>query len=94
MISHTTIVFSRYLILEWERRITNDDRALGGMFLLFSDEVKDMDLLTALRQLMLFVFAIMSGTARFDVFSCQVLDWLSQLPCYIKALWPLSLCES
>ena len=35
MISHTTIVFSRYLILEWERRYTNDDRAIGGMFLLF-----------------------------------------------------------
>ena len=77
MISHTTIVFSRYLILEWERRNTNGDRALGGMFLLFSDEVKDMDLFTALRQLMLFVFTIISGLARLDDFSCQVLDWVS-----------------
>jgi hypothetical protein len=94
MISHTTIVFSRYLILEWERRNTNDDRALGGMFLLFSDEVKDMDLMAALRQLMVFVFALMSGQARLDDVSCQVLDWVSQLPCYIKDLWPLSPCES
>jgi hypothetical protein len=44
MISHTTIVFSRYLILEWERRNNNDDRTFGGMFYLFCDEVKDMDL--------------------------------------------------
>ena len=94
MISHTTIVFSRYLILEWERRNTNDDRALGGMFLLFSDEVKDMDLITALRQLMVFVFTLISGQDRFDDILCQVLDWVNQLPSYIKALWQFSLCES
>ena len=94
MISHTTIVLTRYLILEWERRNTNDDRALGGMFLLFSDEVKDMDLMTALQQLMVFVFALVSTQSRLGDFSCQVLDWVSKLPCYIKALWPLSLCES
>ncbi|PTQ55598.1 MAG: hypothetical protein BSOLF_1803 [Candidatus Carbobacillus altaicus] len=35
MISHTTIVFSRYLILEWERRQNTDDRSLGGMFYTF-----------------------------------------------------------
>jgi hypothetical protein len=94
MISHTTIVFSRYLILEWERRNTNDDRALGGMFLLFSDEVKDMDLMTALRQLMMFVFTLMSGQSRLDDVFCQVLEWITQLPSYIKDLWPLSPCES
>jgi len=94
MISHTTIVFSRYLILEWERRNTNDDRALGGMFLLFSDEVKDMDLKTALRQLMVFVFALISGQDRLDDILCQVLDWINQLPSYIKALWQFSPCES
>lgn len=55
MISHTTIVFSRYLILEWERRQNNDERSLGGLFYLFADEVMDLDLKTALRQLMTFV---------------------------------------
>ncbi|MDO0824516.1 IS4 family transposase [Desulfosporosinus nitroreducens] len=34
MISHTTIVFTRYLILEWERRQNNDERSLGGLFYL------------------------------------------------------------
>jgi hypothetical protein len=42
MISHTTIVFSRYLVLEWERRENNDDRTCGGLFFLFCDEIKDM----------------------------------------------------
>lgn len=54
LISHTTIVFSRYLVLEWERRQNNDARSLGGLFYLFCDEVKDIDLKTALQQLMQF----------------------------------------
>ncbi len=34
MIRHTTFVFTRYLILEWERRQHTDERSLGGMFYL------------------------------------------------------------
>jgi len=40
MISHTTIVFSCYLAMEYEHRQTNDDRALGGLFFLLADEVR------------------------------------------------------
>ena len=94
MISHTTIVFSRYLILEWERRNNNDDRTFGGIFYLFCDEIKDMDLKTALRQLMIYVFSLISKKSNQEDIFCQVLDWVSQLPSYIKALWPISLCES
>ena len=94
MISHTTIVFSRYLILEWERRNNNDDRTFGGIFFEYCDEVKDMDLMTALRQLMVFVFALMSKPDDQDGVIRQVLDWIAQLPNYIRASLPLSLCES
>ena len=94
MISHTTIVFSRYLILEWERRNHHDDRTFGGIFYLFCDEVKDMDLITALRQLMIFVFALMGKKTNQEEVMCQVFEWFAQLPSYIKALCPFSLCES
>jgi hypothetical protein len=94
MISHTTIVFSRYLILEWERRNNNDDRTFGGMFYLFCDEVKNMDLKTALQQLMIYVFSLLANKSTQEDFICQVLDWISQLPNYLKALWPVSLCDS
>ena len=94
MISHTTIVFSRYLILEWKRRNHSDDRNFGGIFYLFCDEVKDMDLKIALRQLMVFAFILMSDRSNREEVACQVLDWISQLPNWIKALWPVSLCES
>jgi hypothetical protein len=94
MISHTTIVFSRYLILEWERRNNNDDRTFGGMFFLFCDEIKDMDLKTALRQLMVYVFSLMVNKPNYEGIICQVRDWINQLPNYLKALWPDPLCES
>ena len=94
MISHTTIVFARYLILEWERRNNNDDRTFGGLFYLLCDEVRDMDLKTALRQLMVYVYSLIYGLSYKEDVACQVLDWIRQLPSYIRALWPDSLCES
>jgi hypothetical protein len=94
MISHTTIVFTRYLVLEWERRENNDDRTCGGMFYLFCDEVKDMELMAALRQIMAYVFDLISNNPDRQGIICQVHDWISQLPSYIKDLWPDPLCES
>jgi hypothetical protein len=94
MISHTTIVFSRYLVLEWERRNNNDDRTFGGMFFFYCDEVKDMDLKTALQQLMLYVFSLIVNKYNQEKIICQALDWIRQFPNYIRALWPDSLCES
>jgi hypothetical protein len=96
MISHTTIVFARYLVLEWERRENSDFRAFGGIFYYFFDEVRDMDLKTALRQLMVYVFELMSNSSNQhqQVVFCQVLEWISQLPRYIRELWPVCGYES
>lgn len=47
LISHTTVVFSRYLVMEFERRQTSDERTLGGLFFLYADEVRDLDFQTA-----------------------------------------------
>ncbi len=94
LISHTTIVYSRYLVLEWERRHDNDGRTFGGMFYLFYEEVQDMDLMSALRQLMIFAFSLLENGSYQEDLRCQVLDWINQLPNYIKDLWPLSLCET
>lgn len=94
MISHTTIVFSRYLILEWQRRENNDERSLGGLFYLFADEVTDLDLKTALRQLMVFVLTLLPNKPENSVTLCQLRNWISELPSYIKALFVQLGCES
>lgn len=94
--SHTTIVFSRYLVMEYERHQSSDDRTLGGLFFLFSDEVRDLDYQTALQQLMS-LFLEMSETKtkknKTAVF-CQLQDWISSLPSYIKGLFGDLSCES
>ncbi|MBT2765806.1 IS4 family transposase, partial [Paenibacillus sp. ISL-20] len=89
LISHTTVVFSRYLAMEYERRETSDDRTLGGLFFLFADEVRDLDFQTALQQLMslfLEMFQAKTKKSKTSVF-CQLQEWISGLPSYIKGLF-------
>lgn len=96
LISHTTIVFTRYLMLEWERRHENDDRSLGGLFFLFSDEVRDLDLKTVLQRLIEYFLKLAEAKTKRDksaVF-CQLQQWISNLPSYIKGLFVQLSCES
>ncbi|MDT3700873.1 MAG: transposase [Thermincola sp.] len=96
LISHTTVVFSRYLILEWERRQHNDDRSLGGLFYLFCDEIKDIDLKTALQILMQFFLDLTKTKSKKEqsTLICQLQYWIAGLPSYIKGLLPNLSCES
>ncbi|SMG29255.1 IS4 family transposase [Paenibacillus aquistagni] len=97
VISHTTIVFSRYLAMEYERRQSSDDRTLGGLFFLFADEVRDLDYQTALQQLMsLFLEMSQANTKKNKTaIFCQLQEWwISGLPSYIKDLFGDLSCES
>ncbi len=63
MISHTTIVFTRYIMIEWLRRREKDQKTFGELFFLFCEDIQDMDLATALQNLMrLFVNLVDSIT--------------------------------
>ena len=52
IVSHTTIVFVRYILLEWIRRNRNDRRSYGELFFMFCDDIQDIDLTNALQGLM------------------------------------------
>ncbi|WP_042315265.1 hypothetical protein [Desulfofarcimen acetoxidans] len=52
MISHTTIVFTRYIMLSWQQRCSTDDRIFGGLFYKLCDKIKDLDWVIALQQLL------------------------------------------
>ncbi|GFZ94226.1 hypothetical protein GCM10008018_45820 [Paenibacillus marchantiophytorum] len=96
LISHTTVVFSRYLVMEFERRQENDTKSLGGLFFLFADEVRDLDYQTALQQLMTFFLQIAKAKTKREksnVF-CQLHEWILGLPSYIKGLFKDLSCES
>lgn len=82
--------------MEYERRESSDDRTLGGLFFLFADEVRDLDFQTALQQLMrLFLEMAKEKTKKnkTTVF-CQLQEWISGLPSYIKGLFGDLSCES
>lgn len=89
MVSHTAIVFTRYILLEWIRRKENDQKTYGELFFLFCEDIQDMDLGNALQSLMaLFVEHI--STLSTDITACirsKVTDWLSSQAAFIQALF-------
>ena len=82
-VSHTTIVFARYILLEWIRRNDNDYKTIGGLFYMFCDDVQDITYETAIMSLMsLFINTLTIGDINVDNLKCQVMNWLaSQVPC-------------
>lgn len=89
MISHTTIVFTRYIILEWLRRNKNDEKTFGELFFMFSDDIKDMDFTTALQSLMsLFIEQInTAATEVAETVKCQLQQWIASQATFIQALF-------
>ena len=96
LISHTTIVFSRYILLAWQHRCSTDQRTFGGMFALLCDEVSELDWAIALQQLLELITDIVNHTRKnlSKIISCQLKHWFDALPNYIKVYLPNFHCES
>lgn len=96
LIGHTTIVFTRYIVLSWQNRCSTDDRTLGGMFYELCDEVNELDWAVALQQLIeLLQDALEKTNKKFKrLIQSQLQHWASSLPNYIKAYLPYLGCES
>jgi len=52
LIGHITIAMSRYIFLSFEQRCHDDPRTLGSLFHACSDELQDLDFLSALQRIM------------------------------------------
>jgi hypothetical protein len=89
MISHTTIVFIRYIILEWIRRNQNDQKTLGELFYMFCDDIQDMDLTVALQSLMaLFVEHLNTASTDItEVLKSKLQYWMSSQASFIQAMF-------
>ncbi|WP_067937138.1 IS4 family transposase [Alicyclobacillus kakegawensis] len=96
LISHTTIVFSRYILLAWQHRQSTDDRTLGNLFLMLCDEVSELDWAVALSQLVELLNAISKKANKrlSKLIRSQLQQWIDGLPSYIKAYLPILVCES
>lgn len=89
MVSHTTIVFTRYIILEWIRRNQNDQKTYGELFFMFCEDIQDMDLTNALQSLMaLFVEHISTLSADItSIIKSKVTGWMLSQASFIQALF-------
>jgi Transposase DDE domain. len=96
LISHTTIVFTRFILLSWQNRCSTDDRTLGGMFYELCDEMNELDWAVALTQLMAILQDALTKTKKAikKLVTRQLQQWISHLPHYIKAYLPNLNCES
>ncbi|GIO23019.1 IS4 family transposase ISDha5 [Oceanobacillus sp. J11TS1] len=96
LISHTTIVFARYILLSWQNRCSTDDRTLGGMFYELCDEINELDWAVALQQLIeLLEDALEKTNKKFKkLIISQLQQWFAGLPSYIRAYLPSLGCES
>jgi len=96
MISHTTIFFTRYMVLSWQNRCHNDQKTLGGMFYDLCDEISDLDWAVALQELIeLLEDALKNCKTKVQkLIKSQLQQWIAGLPNYIKVYLPISVCES
>jgi DDE superfamily endonuclease len=96
LISHTTIVFTRYIVLSWQHRCSVDNRTLGGMFYELCDENSDLDWAVALQQLIELLEDTLkhSSSKMSKLIKSQLQQWISGLPRYIRLYLPVSVCES
>ncbi len=89
LIAHTTIVFNRYILLEWERRNNQDSRSFGGLFFLLCEEIQDLNYETTLRQLMYYCKMLLNYVPKelATAVSCQVIYWIAPQLLYIQRLF-------
>ena len=89
MVSHTTIVFTRYIVLEWIRRNQNDQKSYGELFFMYCEDIQDMDLTNALQSLMaLFVEHMSTLSADItSVLKSKVTEWIASQAGFIQALF-------
>lgn len=89
MVSHTSIVFTRYMILEWIRRNENDQKTYGELFFMLCDDIQDMDFTNALQGLLsLFtdIVAMVSADIT-ELIKSKVTNWIKSQPLFIQALF-------
>ncbi|KHF37947.1 hypothetical protein LQ50_24425 [Halalkalibacter okhensis] len=96
LISHTTIVFTRYIALSWQNRCHTDERTLGGLFYDLCAEVNELDWAVALQQLIELLQDVLKKTNKQtqQLLKNQLLQWIAGLPSYIRAYLPNLVCES
>lgn len=89
MVCHTTIVVTRFILLEWIRRNENDHKTFGELFFLLCDDIGDMELETSLKSLMLLMVQVSNNVQKElqTYIQSEVNKWMCSQPIFIQALF-------
>ncbi len=89
MIAHSSIVITRFILSEWLRREENDQKTFGELFFMCCDDIQDMDLITALQNLMAFMIDLVNEMKSVSVETVknQLQQWIERQASFIKALF-------
>ena len=87
-VSSTALVLTRFILLEWLRRKNSDPHSLGEIFFLCYDDVRDIELVDALEQLISIISeGLANGTIQMDEsVRKELLNWYVSQPAFIKCL--------
>jgi len=96
LISHTTIVFARYILIAWQMRKEEDPKTIGNLFYVLCEDIQEMDYLTALQTLIDLFRTLAEAKTVLDtnVLKSKMDKWLASIPCYIRQCLAISGCES
>jgi hypothetical protein len=98
LICHTTVVFTRYIVLSWQQRCATDARTFGGFFYELCDEMQELDWATALFELTQILLDVTekAGTRLSKWIHTHVYQWFLNLPNYIRIYLPQidELCQA
>ena len=89
-VSSTAIVYTRYILLEWLRRKKNDDKTICELYYVCCDDIQDMELSTALKQLLTLLASGLENRAITitNEVKSQLINWFVSQPAFIQALCP------
>ncbi|MEY2829853.1 MAG: hypothetical protein RIQ33_1711 [Bacteroidota bacterium] len=96
LVAHTTIVFTRYLMISYTVRNNTDDRTFGDLFYYFCDELQDVKVQEAMDLLMTYFedFLKDSFSLQNDVLATYLNKFISSLPSKIQGKLGFLMCES
>ncbi|OOM71455.1 hypothetical protein [Clostridium sp. BL-8] len=95
MVAHTSIVFTRYIMLSIENR-NNKLRTIGGLFYHCCDEMQDIKFCEALQLIIDTLKNVLTEKIMLskEIISSIIDRFIEALPCYIKEKLSLLSCEN
>ena len=96
MVAHTSIVFTRYIMLSLENRNGKDLRTIGGLFYACCDEIQDIQFCESLQLIIDVLKNVLKEKLILskETISSIIDSFIESLPCYIKEKLSLFSCES